>query len=477
MRRTLAVLLSGWMVISPGSWGTSPVFGAQDSVDAEELSGYLTRSYQDLFDLAPTLDVPESEFERVERLLERAEDTCDDRLEAREKSYEEQLKDAQQRLRRETGNLSDTERNARHCSIQHLRTQKDRTELLREHAVPVAYSNRQAKLRLLQQWPEDLVEIRRSIADGSYHAREFGDVLDIGVREVGTGQEEDVEQGREVVRQMKQADVMPPLVENEFIQTYVQNLGRRIAARSDLRVPVQIEVLDSPEVNAFALPGGFLFIQRGLLEAADDEAQLAGVVAHEIAHASARHGHRLSSRASWASLIFQTAQIAALVLTGGIASIASYYAFQYGFMGLGLILNLDLLGVSRDFELEADQLGVQYAWNAGFDPSGFIRFFDKMATTEGYADGASWFRTHPAFYERMVKSQREIMYLPAKDELVTTSQEFDRMKEELVSVIEAAEAEAEERPSLVAPVEGCEPLEELKLEPGQPIELVCEGTR
>jgi hypothetical protein len=464
-------------MFSPGSWATAPAFGATDAVSAEQLQAYLNKSYQELFELAPTLNVAESELARLEALLERAEKTCRDRFEDREKGYDKQLSEAQKRLRRETGGLSDGERRGRHCEIQHLRAQKEQVHLLRTHAIPVAYSNRQAKLKLLRQWPKDLAEIQRAIADGSYHAREHGDVLDIGIREVGRGQERDVEQGKQAVRQMKESDVMPPPVESELVQTYVQRLGERIAEQSDLRVPVQIEVLNSPEVNAFALPGGFLFVQRGLLEEAENEAQLVGVLSHEISHAAARHAHRLMSRASWSSLIYQTAQIAALILSGGASSLASYYLLGYGFQGLGLLLSLDLLGVSRDFELEADQLGVQDAWNAGYDPSGFVRFFDKMATTKGYVDGSSFFRTHPPFYERMVKSQQEITYLPPKDELVTNSPEFDRMKEELTKVVEAAEAEEEGRPSLKAPVEGCGKLEKPEYDPEQSIELLCGSER
>lgn len=118
--------------------------------------------------------------------------------------------------------------------------------------------------------------------------------------------------------------------------------------------------------------------------------------------------------------------------------------------------------------LEADQLGVQYAWNAGYDPSGFIRFFDKMATTEGHVSGSSWFRTHPPFYERMLKSQREIRYLPAKDALVVTSPEFHRMKEELVQVIEAR------RPSPKTPAGRCDAPAKREHDPAPPIEPLCE---
>ncbi|MBI4266696.1 MAG: M48 family metallopeptidase, partial [Acidobacteria bacterium] len=223
-----------------------------------------------------------------------------------------------------------------------------------------------------------------------------------------------------------------------------------------------------PEVNAFALPGGFLFVHRGLLERADDEAQLAGVLSHEMAHAAARHGDRMMHRAAWTSALFQAAQIGTAVLTGGISSLGAYYAYQYAFTGLGLLMSLDLLGVSRDFELEADQLGVQYAWNAGYDPSGFVRFFDKMATTEGHVTGSSWFRTHPPFYERMVKSQREVMYLPSKDDLVVTSPEFHRMKAELAQVVAA------NPPGQRTAAARCGTAEKLDDDPAQAIELLCE---
>jgi len=117
------------------------------------------------------------------------------------------------------------------------------------------------------------------------------------------------------------------------------------------------------------------------------------VIAHEISHDTARHANKLMKSSTIAAIFYQAAQVAAIVLTSGVAGIGMYYALQYGFYGLGLVLNLKLLGVSRDYELEADQLGVQYAWNAGYDPTGFIRFFDKMATKKGYVNGVSWFRT------------------------------------------------------------------------------------
>ena len=146
---------------------------------------------------------------------------------------------------------------------------------------------------------------------------------------------------------------------------------------------------------------------------------------------------------------------------------------QYGFYGLGLTLNLALLGVSRDFEQQADQLGIQYAWKAGYDPSGFIRFFDKMATKEGYVNGASWFRSHPPFYQRMVESEREIMYLPKQQNPVVNTPAFTAMKQALEKVSVKAEEESKTRPSLVSPEQGCPSPSKLLYEADQPIEAIC----
>lgn len=437
------------------------------------LSEALHQPYLRLFEQAPRLEFSRTQIESMRVYLDQSKDYCTTKFENRAKTHEEAMDKAQAELRRRTAKVTEAERHRLHCDIQNSRILASQARTLAQHAIPVAYDNKQAKLKLIGEWPQDLERIKREISSGEYVSRQYGDVKDIGFRKVGEGQEDDVKTGRETIEEMKRTDLLPPEIDNAVIREYASDLGKRLASKSDLRVPVKITVLNSKEINAFALPGGFLFLQRGLLEAVEDEAQLAGVVAHEIAHASARHGHKLMRRATIASIIYQAAQVAALVLTGGAVGIGTYYALQYGFMGLGLVLNLDLLGVSRDFELEADRLGVQYAWNAGYDPSGFVRFFDKMATTEGYVDGASWFRTHPPFYERMVQTQQEIMFLPPKSALVTNRPEFDQMKKELAKVSAKAKEEEAGKPSLKAPEEGCPPPQKLEYEPGQPIETIC----
>jgi predicted Zn-dependent protease len=175
---------------------------------------------------------------------------------------------------------------------------------------------------------------------------------------------------------------------------------------------------------------------------------LAGVIAHEIAHVTARHGARLMKKANIYNYLFQVAQVAAMIFTGGTVGAGTYYALQYGFFGLGMVLNLTLLGVSRDFEEEADQLGAQYAWNAGYDPKGFVSFFDKMASEKGYVQSASFFRTHPPFYERIVSTFSEIEYLPPKRDLAVDSTAFRQIKEQLSKVQEQDGWKRQEKPTL-----------------------------
>ncbi|MBI1955048.1 MAG: M48 family metalloprotease, partial [Acidobacteria bacterium] len=159
--------------------------------------------------------------------------------------------------------------------------------------------------------------------------------------------------------------------------------------------------------------------------------------------------------ATIASIIYQAAQIAALIFTGGAVGLGTYYALQYGFYGLGLALSLQLLGVSRDYELEADQLGVQYVWKAGYNPEGFIQFFDVMASKEGYVEKTSFFRTHPAFYDRIVGVYREISFLPKQERAIENTSEFQAMQSRLREVVKKLDEEEADRPSLYKQEPGC----------------------
>ena len=423
----------------------------------------------------PSFSVAEIQAQRES--LKKGEDFCVKGFKDRAKKYQNQIEAGRKTLKKTTTTISEGDRKNAHCNIQNLDLLKSEADVLAGHAIPTAYDNLSAKLDLIEQWPAARQQIQQDLASGSYANRRWADVKDIGFREIASGQQDDIKDGQKAVEEMKRIGLMPPAVEAKAIQEYVNSVAQRVAQHSDLKVPLHVEVLQSREINAFALPGGYLFIERGLLEAADDESELAGVIAHEIAHDTARHGHKLMKRATIAGIFYQAAQVAAIVLTGGIASIGMYYALQYGFYGLGLVLNLKLLGVSRDYELEADQLGVQYAWGAGYDPSGFIRFFDKMASQKGYINGVSWFRTHPPFYERMVQSQREIMFLERKPAAIVQTSAFEQMKKELAPIAAKAEKEDANAPSLkMSREEGCEPPTKVEYKPDQPIEQLCAAT-
>ena len=475
LRGWLALLCSASLMVNLSGCGgrhraTLPTVQPAPHV-FEPLQEDLKKSYLTLFEIAPGLEYSDSQILRMREYLKQAQDYCAGRFDGLAKEYQRKVDDAQKGLKK--SKVTDAERHTLHCTIQDARALKGQADVIGQHAIPVAYDNKQAKLDLIQKWPAQFREIRQSIADGSYKNRRWADVQDIGFREIQSGQKDDIKTGQEAIKDLKQSGLMPKEVEDEAVTGYVAAIAQKLARNSDLQVPLQVTVLNSKEINAFALPGGFVFIERGILEAAEDESQVAGVIAHEMSHVVVRHGHKLMTKATIAGIVYQAAQIAAVVLTGGAAGIGTYYALQYGFYGLGLTLNLSLLGVSRDFEQQADQLGIQYAWKAGYDPTGFIRFFDKMATKEGYVNGVSWFRSHPPFYQRMVESQREITYLPKQTNPVANTPEFKAMKEALAKVTVKAEKESKEAPSLLAPEQACPPPSKLVYEADKPIETIC----
>ncbi len=212
---------------------------------------------------------------------------------------------------------------------------------------------------------------------------------------------------------------------------------------SDARVPFTVKVIDSKEINAFALPGGFFFLNTGLILAADEEAELAGVMAHEIAHVTARHGTKNASKAQWA----QWATIPLIILgPGGWAGYGIYQGLSFG-------LPVAFLKFSRDAEREADFLGLQYMYKAGYDPTSFISFFEKIRERERKSPGSvpKIFSSHPPTGERVEKAQKEIaQLLPAREEYVVTTSEFDRVKRRLQVMLAGRTPEEQEpdRPTL-----------------------------
>jgi len=262
--------------------------------------------------------------------------------------------------------------------------------------------------------------------------RKHSDVEDIGNRDINgnvalifpnfVSLEKEIQMGAQYAQFFEQT---ARLVEDPVVNEYVDRLGQKIVKNSDAKVPFVIKVVDTDEVNAFALPGGYFYVNKGLILEAENEAELAGVMAHEIAHVAARHATERMTK----SQLMQFATIPALFVGG--------YWTQYAiYQGLGMGMSLAVLGITRSSEAEADQLGTQYLWNTGLDPQGFITFFEKLEAKEKNKPGkfASFFRTHPPVEDRIVKVQEEISYLPVKDEYVVTTSEFDQVKQRLIAM-------------------------------------------
>jgi beta-barrel assembly-enhancing protease len=256
------------------------------------------------------------------------------------------------------------------------------------------------------------------------------DVDAVGNRNVGCGRgvgnwysiERQVADGR---RYSQMIESQVKLVNDPVIAEYVNRIGQNIVRNSDAQVPFTIKVIDSDVVNAMALPGGFFYVNSGLILAADEEAEMAGVMAHEIAHVSACHYGREMTRAQ----LLQMASIP-LIFIGGAIGYGAYEAS-------GLAIPMTFLKFSRTFEAQADYLGVQYMYRAGYDPSAFVSFFEKIQAMEKKKPGtlSKAFDTHPQTPDRIEKTQEEIRkILPSKAEYIVTTSEFDEVKARLASI-------------------------------------------
>ncbi len=256
------------------------------------------------------------------------------------------------------------------------------------------------------------------------------DVDAVGNRNVGCGRgvgnwysvEKQVAMGRQYAQQIES---QIKLVNDPVVNEYVNRIGQNLVRNSDAQVPFTIKVIDSDVVNAMALPGGFFYVNSGLILAADEEAEMAGVMAHEISHVAACHAAREMSRAN----LMQIASIPFIFMGGGIG-----YA---GYELAGPAALLGILKFSRNFEAEADYLGVEYMYRAGYDPSAFVSFFEKIQAMEKKKPGSvsKMFETHPQNADRIEKSQEEIRkILPAKQQYVVTTSEFDEVKARLAAI-------------------------------------------
>ncbi len=424
---------------------------AATAVPLDEL---VKRPYLALSEQAPDFSFTHEQLEAFRKDLARQRKAEDERLRKEEKDLDSKLKDLRDQLsslNKETS--SDTPaaaatRQRVHCEILSLEKTQREKRVERQTGMPVSFDNKLAKVDLIERWPALKQGIVKTIADGKARQRIHGDVEDIGVRKGEPNQEKDIKLGEDALKDLKLHSLMPREVENKDIKNYVQTMADRIAANSDVKVPVKLTILHSEEINAFALPGGFLFVNTGLIDKTATDSELAGVVAHELAHVAARHGAKLTKRANVANMLYQMAQIAVMIGTGGFGTIGTYYLFQAGFLGLGLFLDLSLLGVNREFEAEADQLGAQYAWKSGYDPRGFITFFDTMASEKGYIQSASFFRTHPPYFERILSTLSEVEYLPKSTDAAIDSSAFHKMKTALTEELKQEKQRTKDAPSL-----------------------------
>jgi len=256
------------------------------------------------------------------------------------------------------------------------------------------------------------------------------DVDAVGNRNVGCGRgvgnwysvEKQVAMGRQFAQQVESQVKM---VSDPVVTEYINRIGQNLVRNSDAQVPFTIKVIDSDVVNAMALPGGFFYVNSGLILAADEEAEVAGVMAHEIAHVAACHAAREMSRAN----LLQLASIPFIFVGGGIG--------YSGYEAAGIGGMFGILKFSRNFEAEADYLGIEYMYRAGYDPSAFVSFFEKVQAMEKKKPGtlAKAFDTHPQNADRIEKSQDEIRrILPAKQQYVVTTSEFDEVKARLGAI-------------------------------------------
>jgi predicted Zn-dependent protease len=281
---------------------------------------------------------------------------------------------------------------------------------------------------------------------GDYkHDGSKDDVDSIGNRKMGGrglgnwySLEKEIRIGKEYAQMVEQS---VKLNTDPVVNEYVNRIGQNLVRNSDAKVPFTIKVIDSDEINAFALPGGFFYVNTGLITAADEEAELAGVMAHEIAHVAARHATRQATRGQLANL----ASIGLIFVGGGLG-----YAVR---SAAGLLLPMTFLTFSRGFEAEADYLGVQYMYKAGYDPQAFVSFFEKVQAKEKKKPGslAKAFATHPQTPDRIEKTQKEIAeILPPRDQYVVTTSEFDEIKARLAALQNRRQMkeQKDDRPSL-----------------------------
>lgn len=261
------------------------------------------------------------------------------------------------------------------------------------------------------------------------HDGGLDDVDAIGNRKIGNkgigdwyGIESEIKMGKQYAQEV---EASVKLINDPVITEYINRLGQNLVRNSDAKMPVTFKVIDDDQINAITLPGGFIYVNSGTILAADNEAELAGVMAHELGHSCARHTSQQMTRMNMANL----ATIPLIFVGGGIGLAAREAA--------GIGLPVTFMKFSRGFEAQADYLGAQYAWKTGYDPEALVTFFEKVEAQEKKKPGtmSKAFASHPQTPDRVESTQKEIAsILPAKDQYIETTSEFDDVKGRLAAL-------------------------------------------
>jgi len=276
--------------------------------------------------------------------------------------------------------------------------------------------------------PEKVIEVgskKVDVKSGSIDDVNAVGNRDIGGRGMGNWYSTDYEikMGASYAQQI---DKQTRFITDPVVTEYVNRIGQNIVKNSDCKVPFTIKVIDTDEINAFALPGGFFYVNSGLLLNADEEAEIAGVMAHETAHVCAHHAVREMTRLNYA----QIGMVPVMIFVGGWTGYGIYE-------GSSLAIPITFMKFSRMFEAEADYLGIQYMYRAGYDPQAFISFFEKIQALEKRKPGAvaKVFADHPQTPDRIEHSQDEIArILPAREDYTVSTSEFDDVKARLARI-------------------------------------------
>jgi beta-barrel assembly-enhancing protease len=266
-----------------------------------------------------------------------------------------------------------------------------------------------------------------ALVSPAFAGKSENDPDQIGNRDVGKGInfysiEKEIALGKQMAQEVER---QAKIVDDPIIAEYVNRIGQNLVRNSDAKVPFTIKVIDSEEINAFALPGGFFFVNTGVLLNAENEAEMAGVMAHEIGHVAARHGTRNATKAE----LVNYGSIP-LIFLGGWTG----YAIR---QGIGLAIPMGFLQFSRANETEADKLGLEYMYKAGYDPTCFVDFFEKIQSLEKRKPGAmaKVFSTHPPTDDRIKSAQSIIQaYLKEKPEYVVSTSEFSDVKTRVLAM-------------------------------------------